>query len=286
MPTTNFDPTIGLALGGGGVRGMAHLLALEALDDCNVQPCAIAGTSMGAIIGALYASGLTGAEIRAGVDRHIIRKSDDFKDILAKKSDLLKWLKLATPTLRRGGFLNADGFLHYLLELIEVRTFEELKIPLSVVATDFWSGEAVVFNSGELLPALKASMAIPGVFAPVTIDDQVLVDGGVANNLPYDIIADHCDFSIAIDVAPTRRPGDKKDKNKVPGMLDSVLGMFDILVEQTVRHRMMVTPPSLYLQPKICGVRTLDFDQIEVVFEQATPAMKKFRQQLKNYSRQ
>ena len=269
--------TIGLALGGGGVRGLAHLLALEALDNCGIKPAAIAGTSMGAIVGALYASGATAAEIRAGVERHIIRKDDDFKDILAKKSDLLKWLKIARPALHRGGFLNADGFLRYLLEQIEVTTFEELQIPLAVVATDFWSGEAVVFDSGELLPALKASMAIPGVFTPVEIGGRVLVDGGVANNLPYDVVARQCEYTIAIDVAPIRQP----DNNKlVPGMLDSVLGMFDMLVEQSVANRMAKSPPSLYVHPEIAGVRTLDFDRIESVFEQSRPAMTHFQQQL------
>ncbi|UTW44419.1 patatin-like phospholipase family protein [bacterium SCSIO 12696] len=268
---------VGLALGGGGVRGLAHILALETMDHCSIKPAAIAGTSMGAIIGALYASGLSGEEIHAGVYRHTIRKSDELKSILAKKSDLLKWLKLATPTLRRGGFLNADGALLYLLDLIEVRSFEDLSIPLNVVATDYWSGEAVVFNSGELLPALKASMAIPGVFPPVKIDGRVLVDGGVANNLPYDLLPAHCTKTIALDVAPTRQPPPEKT---VPGMLDSVLGMFDILLENADRQRITGSPPSIYLKPEIIGVRTLDFDMIEEVFEQAKPAMAGFEKEL------
>ena len=267
----------GIALGGGGVRGLAHILALETLDDCGIKPAAITGTSMGAIIGALYASGLSGQEIHAGINRHIIRKGDDLKNILAKKSDLLKWLKLATPTLRRGGFLNADSALHYLLELIEVRTFEELEIPLYVVATDYWSGEAVVFDSGELLPALKASMAIPGVFPPVEIDGRVLVDGGIANNLPYDLLPGDCKTTIAVDVAPTRKP---QEKESVPGLLDAVLGTFDILLENADRQRLAKSPPSIYLKPEIVGVRTLDFDMIEEVFEQATPAMASFQQEL------
>ncbi|MDM3870551.1 patatin-like phospholipase family protein [Porticoccus sp. W117] len=267
----------GIALGGGGVRGLAHILALETLDKCGIKPAAIAGASMGAIIGALYASGLSGEDIHAGVNRHIIRKGDDLKNILAKKTDLLKWLKLATPTLRRGGFLNADGALHYLLDLIEVRTFEELKIPLTVVATDYWSGEVVEFRSGELLPALKASMAIPGVFPPVEIDGRVLVDGGIANNLPYDLLPPECDCTVAVDVAPTRVP---QEKEAVPGLLDAVLGTFDILLENADRQRLAKSPPSVYLKPKIVGVRTLDFDMIEEVFEQAAPAMAEFEDKL------
>lgn len=268
---------IGLALGGGGVRGMAHLLALEELDKLSIRPAAIAGTSMGALVGAVYASGLTGKEIRSGVERHIIRKDDQFKDILQKKSDLFKWLTFAKPTLKRGGFLSANGIIGYLMKQIEATTFEELEIPLSIVATDFWSGEQVIFDSGELLPALTASMAIPGIFAPIEFEDRVLVDGGLVNNLPYDILAKTCDYTIAIDVAPTRKPNSDRP---VPNILDAALGMFDLMLEKAVEQKMELSPPNLYFRPELVGIRTLDFDEIETVFEQAAPNMNRFKEQL------
>lgn len=268
---------IGLALGGGGVRGMAHLLALEELDKLSIRPAAIAGTSMGALVGAVYASGLTGKEIRSGVERHIIRKDDQLKDILQKKSDLFKWLTFAKPTLKRGGFLSANGIIGYLMKQIEATTFEELEIPLSIVATDFWSGEQVIFDSGELLPALTASMAIPGIFAPVEFEDRVLVDGGLVNNLPYDILAKTCDYTIAIDVAPTRKPNSDRP---VPNILDAALGMFDLMLEKAVEQKMELSPPNLYFRPELVGIRTLDFDEIETVFEQAAPNMNRFKEQL------
>ena len=261
--------TLGLALGGGGARGLSHVLALETIDACGVEPVVLSGTSMGAIIGALYASGQSGEEIREGIDKHMITDEDTFKDVIAKRADLLKWLGAVRLEFGKGGLLRADGFLGFLLEEIRATTFEELKIPFHVVATDFWSGEPVVFNSGELLPAIKASMAIPGVFSPVVFDGKVLVDGGVVNNLPYDIIADQCDDTIAIDVAPTRRPG----SSHVPNMMDSVLGMFDILVEAAIESRMEKAPPTIYVRPELVDVRTLDFDKIESVYEQSRPAM-------------
>lgn len=267
---------VGLALGGGGARGMAHVLALETIDACGVAPVVLSGTSMGSIIGALYASGLSGTEIRERVAKHMITEEDTFKDVLAKRADLLKWLGAVRLEFGKGGFLRADGFLGFLLEEIRATTFEELAIPLHVVATDFWSGKPVVFSSGELLPAIKASMAIPGVFSPVAFDGKVLVDGGVVNNLPYDIIADQCDYTIAVDVAPTRRPG----SSQIPNMIDSVLGMFDILVEAAIESRMERAPPTVYVRPELVDVRTLDFDKIESVYEQSRPAMAMLKSEL------
>jgi NTE family protein len=266
-------------MGGGGVRGMAHVPALEVIDDCGIRPTAVSGTSMGAIVGALYASGMSGKAIRTIVDEHIVGKDDDFKEVLSKAPKLLKWMNVVSPEFRRGGMLKADGFLRYLIEQIGFETFEELEIPLYVVTTDFWSGEPAVISSGELLPAIKASMAIPGVFAPVVIDEAVLVDGGVANNLPYDVISDLCDITIAIDVAPTRRPR----KKQIPNVLDSVLGMFDMMVENAVADKIERLPPTVYCRPEILGVRTLDFDHIEDVYEMAKPAVSALRGDLQEY---
>lgn len=271
--------SFGIALGGGGVRGMAHISALEVIDDCGIQPTVVAGTSMGAIVGALYASGIPGKVIRGEVDQFIIGKDDDLGDVLSKAPNLLKWLNVLRPEFRRGGMVKADGLLKYVTEQIGAATFEDLEIPFYAITTDFWTGKQVVIHTGDLVPALKASMAIPGVFAPIAIGDKILVDGGVVNNLPYDILSKQCDHTIAIDVAPTRKPGDKR----IPSMLDSVLGMFDILVEQVVSHKLEQTPPTIYCRPEIIGVRTLDFDHIEDVYEMAKPAMESLRADLQKF---
>ena len=268
--------TVGVALGGGGARGLAHVLALETIDACGISPTVISGTSMGAIIGALYASGQSGAEIRKGIERHIVTQNDNIKDIFGKAPDLFKWLRVVSIEMGRGGFLKADGFLKYLLAEMRARTFEELSIPLYVVATDFWSGQEVVFSSGELLPAIKASMAIPGVFAPVIVDDRVLVDGGMVNNVPFDLLADKCWCTVAVDVAPSRSP----DERMVPGMVDSVLGMFDMLVEKTMDSKRKESSATIYVQPQIANVRVLDFDKIESVFDQSRKAMLDLKGQL------
>lgn len=269
--------TLGLALGGGGVRGLAHVLALETLDAMGLEPACIAGTSMGAIVGALYASGLSGAQIHDGITQHIITHDDSLADIYRKKRELFKWFTTLRPAWgSTSGLLKADGFLNFLMEEIRVETFEELRIPLKVVATDFYSGKAVLFSQGSLFPAIQASMSIPGVFVPVEHEGRVLVDGGVADNLPYGLLLEQCDCTVAIDVAPTRDP----NQSKAPNLIDAILGMFDTLVERVVSENLRQCAPTVYVRPRLVGIRTLDFDKIETVFDQARPAMAGLRDKL------
>ena len=268
---------IGLALGGGGARGLAHILILETLDDLDIKPSIIAGTSMGAIIGALYASGMSGKEIRERISKLLILKDDTWRDILAKKDDILKLFTAFSVEFPRSGFINTQGFVEYLFSEIKKRTFEELRIPLLVIATDYWTAEEIVFESDDLLPALQASMAVPGVFAPASIGGRVLVDGGVVNLVPYDHLLDRADFIIAVDVSKARNPG----KNEVPGALESVLGAFNIMQASALAEKMKHRKPDIYVQPEIEGVRMLDFRKIEEVFLQAAPAVDLLRKQLK-----
>jgi len=266
---------VGVALGGGGVRGFAHVLALQTIDACGIVPEALAGTSMGAIIGALYASGRKGTEIRAFVENHVVEEDDKLEDLFKKRDRLIKWLSALKPAWDGSGLLKADGFLHYLLDEIHAERFEDLEIPLRVVATDFHRGEPVVFDSGELLPAILASMSIPGIYVPVEHEGRVLVDGGLVDNLPYDLL-DDCDVTVAVDVAPTRDP----DETEPPNMIDATIGMFDIFVDRAVERMRQERPPTIYLRPRLTGIRTLDFEKAETVFEQARPTMEELREAL------
>jgi NTE family protein len=267
---------IGLALGGGGVRGLAHIPILETLDDLGIKPSIISGTSMGAIIGALYASGMSGKGIRERISRHLILKDDTWRDIMAKKGHLLKWVSAFSPELARGGFINTQGFFEYLFSEIKRRTFEELEVPLLVVAADYWTAEEIVLEADDLLPALQASMAVPGVFAPVSFGGRVLIDGGVVNLVPYDHLLERADFTIAVDVSRVRHPG----KNETPTALESVLGAFNIMQASALAEKMRRRKPDVYVQPKIQDVRMLDFGKTEEVFLQAAPAVDLLRKRL------
>lgn len=269
-------PRIGLALGGGGVRGLAHVPMLEAMDDLGLRPTAIAGTSMGAILGALYASGIPAAAIRERIDKHLILSNDTWRDVMAKRNELFRWVTALTPRFHRGGLVSAKGILEYLAGEIQVTTFEALRIPLLVVAADYWTAEEVVLEAGDLLQAIQATMAVPGVFAPVEAEGRVLVDGGVTNVVPYDHLVGRCDLVVAIDVNRTPDP----QRKTTPLPLDAVLGAFDIMQTAALVERMKRRPPDLYFKPRVTDVRMLDFAKAEQVLDQAEAQVGEFREQL------
>ena len=260
---------IGLALGGGGVRGYAHVLVLKALDDLGLKPSIIAGTSMGASIGAMYASGLSGDYLLELVLKYSVLKDDSLRDIYNKRETLLKWINAFTLEKERGGILKARGLFQILFDEIKCKSFEELEIPLTVIAADYWSAEEVAINTGDLAPAIQATMAVPGVFAPVCMDHRVLIDGGVVNLVPYDHVAPHCDVSIAVNVGGSRHP----DETPVPNIMESLLGTIDIMQSAMLNNKMKHQPPDIFIHPEIKGVRMMDFTNIEEVLEQAQPAI-------------
>jgi len=267
---------VGIALGGGGVRGLAHVPILQVLDDLQIRPAVISGASMGAIVGALYASGMSAREIREVIERRLILKNDTWRDVLEKREDLLKWVYAFKPDFSGSGLINAQGMLNSLLDEIKVDSFEDLEIPLLVVATDYWSAEGVVFEKGVLLRALLASMAVPGVFSPVSIAGRIMIDGGAVNLVPYDLLSGRVDFIIAVNVSRVRFTGEAE----VPNVLESVLGAFDIMQTTMLAHKLQRLKPDIYVWPQIRDVRMLDFGKVEEVFAQAAPAAEELRKEL------
>ena len=266
---------IGLALGGGGARGLAHIHVLETLDELGVCPVAISGTSIGSIMGALYASGLSGSDIRKLVDRLLLRDVEKIKDVLTRK-DLLKWVGMIDPSFHRGSLIKGEKFVQFLAESMDCNTFEELKIPLTISTTDYCSGIEAVFRSGDLLSAVRASMAIPGVFSPVEHDDKLLVDGGLVNPLPYNLLPKKCDIVIAVDVS-----GSLEKPLKKPDFFDATLGSFDIVQSSLIAEQLRRAPPDIYLKPDLRGIRILEFNKAGQIFEQSEPVRDELRNKLK-----
>jgi NTE family protein len=161
----NRRPTIGLALGGGFARGLAHIGILKVLEENHIPIDFVAGTSVGSVIGAAYCSGVSARELE-----EIAR--------LVRFKDIARW------TVSRLGFASNDRMAHFLERFLKVKTFEELRIPLAVIATDFETGECVNFRSGPLVDAMRASCAYPGMFLPVEIKGKLLVDGMLAHAVP------------------------------------------------------------------------------------------------------
>ena len=259
------DVRIGLALGGGGARGLAHLIVFETLDALGIRPHLISGTSIGAILGALYAAGHSGSAIRAMVNNLIIEEQDSWKDILFVKEPF-KWLDFFDVELGRGGLLDSSGFMAYLGDRLGVERFSQLQSPLTVVAGDLASGEQVLFDRGPLLPAIQASMAIPGLFEPVEIDGRFLVDGGTVNPLPHDVLRGRCDLVIAVDVT-----GVRSLDNGPPAYTETLFQNFHNMERLIQSHKLQDNPPDIYLKPDIRDVRVLEFHKAQSIFQQSAP---------------
>ena len=184
-------PRIGLALGGGAVRGAAHIGVLAALEEAGLAPAVITGTSAGALVGALYAGGLKPAEITG----------------LTRK---LRWTRLVLPAMNRRALLDTTRLGRFLDQTLGGRTFDDLDIPFAAVATELTTGARVVMTDGPVVDAVLASAAIPGVFPPVARGDQVLVDGGLVDLVPAGLArAMGADVVVAVDVSgplPRRAP--------------------------------------------------------------------------------
>lgn len=255
-------PCVGLVLGGGGARGAAHIGVLKVLERERIPICAIAGTSMGAVVGALYASGLTPAEIEkalASVDWRDLFRDDPGRAALPmrrKEAQLNYRLELeagwrdGAPVFPSGAVQGQKlGLLLRRLMLDASRTtqFDELPIPFRAVAADIVTGERVVFGEGDIAKAVRASMAVPAIFAPAEIDGRLLVDGGVVDNVPIDVVREMgADVVIAVDVGA---PLLTREQLRTP--IDVAQQMISVLIQERsqraiatlVEGDVLVVPP-------------------------------------------
>jgi NTE family protein len=256
-------PAVGLALGGGGARGIAHIVVLEAFDDLGIRPVALTGTSMGAIIGAAYAAGASAREIRAhalrvlrnrrlGLGRAMEARVGRFTDLLTRG--------FSNPVL-----LDAEVLLGlFCAELIPAR-FKDLRIPLGLVATDFVARQEIVLRSGPLRDAVAASIAIPGLIRPVMRDGRMLIDGGAVNPLPYDHLFDRAEIVVGCDVSAGR--ADESGQTLRP--LAVMLGASQIMQAALIGWMLRAQPPHQLLRPPVERFRLLDFFVASRILEAA-----------------
>ncbi len=171
MQSTNGESGLGLALGSGAARGLAHIGVLKVLEEAKIPINIIAGTSMGAFIGAMYASGVPVSEMER----------------VALEIDWRSMAKILDPILPTSGLTDSKKLVAFMADLLPARDFDDLEYPMAVTATDIDTGEAIIIKQGDLLEALRASLAFPGIFSPVRFGDRFLVDGGLCKPIPTDV---------------------------------------------------------------------------------------------------
>lgn len=251
-------PAIGLALGGGFARGIAHIGVLRVLEEAGIPVRVVTGTSVGALIGAAYCSGLSCDELDAVA--HAVR-----------------FTTFARWTLSRFGFASNDRMVSFLDRTLKVKTFEELRIPLGVTATDFNTGEGVVFHSGSITEAVRASCAYPGMFLPVEIRGRYLIDGMLSHPVPTRPVREMgAQRVLAVHLKGTWAKGGP------PRHLFDVIGQ-SFAIAQDAMSSLWRDAADLVIEPDVAGFAYDDFKRAddliragEVAMRNALPEVRKW----------
>ncbi|CEJ88381.1 Patatin [Hyphomicrobium sp. GJ21] len=269
------SPRIGLALGGGGARGLAHIAMLEAFDELGVRPDIIAGTSIGALYGAAYASGISGKDLR-----------DHTRLILGQRFGLIRDLVNATAQPfqrligvfgRRNAILDPLTMLEVILPKDVKSDFAECQIPIKIVASDFYDQEPRVFTEGALRPAVAASMALPVIFQPVMDQGKALIDGGLTNPLPFDLLIGEADIVVAIDVSGVPVPNSRRPD---PTAFEALFSSAFLFEHTIIKEKLKSAQPDILINAGTSHYQVLDFLKFDQILEAAAPAKEKLKQQL------
>ncbi len=252
------SPTFAVAFGGGGARGLAHIHAIEVLDELGIKPVAISGSSIGAIMGAGMAAGMTGRDIHHYAATVLGRRAEVASRMWkARPGTMAEALQAGIRVTQ----FNIERILKAFLPDAIPDRFDELKIPLKVTATDFYGHKLAVFAEGHLLSALGASAAIPAVFQPVQRDGVLLIDGGIYNPVPFDLLTGLADIVIALDVvgAPVASGRSK------PNSIDLMFGATQLLMQSIIAGKLEHTQPDILIRPPVSRFRVLDFMKVDAV---------------------
>ena len=289
---THHRPRIGLVLSGGGARGTAHIGVLKVLEQMRVPIDAIAGTSMGAVVGGLYASGLSARDIEKVMtsinwqdafrdrppreDLDLRRKEED-ETFLVKYHFGLRDGRIALPKGLIQGQKLIETLRRLTLPVARISDFDELPTPFRAVATDLESGESVVMGSGDLTSALHASLSAPGVFAPVEREGKLLVDGGIADNVPVDIARTMgVDVLIVVDVGSGLLP--RKRLTSAPVISNQMLA---ILINRNAQAQLAtLTPKDVLIRPALGDASSFDFGNVARVIGVGEKAARESASQL------
>lgn len=257
-PRPSGAPTVAVALGGGGARGLAHIHVIETLDELGIRPVAIAGSSIGAILGAGMAAGMTGGDIHEFARGVLCRRAEVASRLWRSRPG--SFSEMLEGGIRLGQF-NLERILRSFLPAEIPATFEELAIPLKVTATDFFAHDLAVLETGDLRSALAASAALPAVFRPVRRDGRLLIDGGFYDPVPFGLLSGLADIVVAIDVVGYPQG----EGEKTPDSIELLFGTSQIMMQSIISLNLTRHRPEILLRPPVSQFRVLDFRKIEEV---------------------
>ncbi len=273
-------PSIGLALGGGAARGLAHIVVLEALDELGIKPSFVAGCSIGALLGAAYASGLSGSEIR----EHAL-------SVLGSPGAAARHLfwpvgrEAKVNPINLGLFrpvsLNGLGLVRLVSPPGMAKRIEDTSIPFAVSSTDFHAGCEVTLETGDMEEAVAASIAIPGVIEAPRLNGRIMIDGAYTNPVPMDHVRRRgCDVLVAVDV--TGMPVERLSE-KVPGPAELILGSTQIMQKEITRLMADTMRPDVMIVPEIDRFGAHDFLKIRDILAAAEPERDRLKRRLEPF---
>ena len=251
-----------LALGSGGSRGIAHVGFLQALDENGIKPDYIVGCSMGAIVGACYAAGITPKEMKETVD------SLKFKDIV----------DVHFFPFTKKGLLRSVKMRNKITSLLGHTSFEELKIPIACIAVDLVSGEVITLKDGDICEAVSASSSIPTVFRPVEIDGMELVDGGVLERVPVRVAKEEFkpDVIVAVDVL-----GKLREFKPLTGLLSLLLKVVEVNDCHQTKGYYKKYKPNLLIEPELGDMQEFKVERLDFAYEEGYKAGLKYVKKIK-----
>lgn len=274
---------IGLALGSGAARGFAHVGILKAFHEAGVKPYAITGSSMGALIGGIYASGYS------------IKKIEEF----IKNLDFSVFKNFVDFKISKAGLVDGKKIEEFLESVIDIREMSKLETKFACVATDTLTGVEVIFDKGDLIKAIRASISFPGVFIPVYYEGMFLIDGGIKNPVPVDLLPKECDIKIAVDVGPfvvkdklikkylTQKPVSHKnniydsfnklvrhifninnnEKIKYPSLLETLVQTIAIMQQSIYEYKIKNIENVIEIRPDLDKYKLIDFNKAAEIME-------------------
>lgn len=266
---------VALVLGGGGARGLAHVHVLEAFDDLGVKPCVIAGSSIGAIIGAAYAAGMSGREVRDYAIRTLGNRSQVMSRLWRLRPESVA--SMFNGAMLRFGELNAQKVLRAFMPSSMPERFEDLEIPLKLTATDFYGSSLTVIETGELFPAIAASVAIPAIFRPEIVNGRVHIDGGIANPVAFDIVEAPGRIVVAVDVVGMP---EGEDASQLPSRIEAAFGASQLLMQAIIKMKLQLHSPDLLVRPQVNEFRVLDFLHARRIIERTETTRAEVRTKL------
>lgn len=268
---------IGLALGSGSAKGLAHIGVLKVLEKHKIPIDFIAGTSMGSLVGALYCSEPNAQKIE--------------QEMLNTKS---KWKSIIDLTFPRAGLIKGEKMEKDLREKLENKNFKDLKIPFFVTAVDIQNEQEVIFHKGDVAKAVRSSISVPGVFVPTENNGRILVDGGVIDPLPVEVLKQAgADIIIAVNVLGLKEKKPilseeaivKENKIKKPNIINTLLKTFQIIEAEGSRAILEKLGADLIITPDLEGIRSIDFFKVDEVIKRGERAAERSLQDIKKLAK-